>query len=143
FRLTGWTPDWYAGFPAYVFYMVLPSLPILLIHGVPPLWLRPFLLSALRALAWLVRQRVRSTVLQTFLWICLAILALMSVPVPYNVAFKVVTVSGLVTLPLAVSALGGAASLPFPVAPILALGAAAFLYESAFTILGGNIFSTE
>ena len=26
FRLTGWTPDWYAGFPAYTFYMVVPSL---------------------------------------------------------------------------------------------------------------------
>ena len=25
-RLTGWTPDWYAGFPAYQFYMVVPSL---------------------------------------------------------------------------------------------------------------------
>ena len=25
-RLTGWTPDWYAGFPAYVYYMVVPSL---------------------------------------------------------------------------------------------------------------------
>ena len=24
FRLTGWTPDWYAGFPAYHFYMVVP-----------------------------------------------------------------------------------------------------------------------
>ena len=25
-RLSGWTPDWYAGFPAYHFYMVVPSL---------------------------------------------------------------------------------------------------------------------
>ena len=25
-RLSGWTPDWYAGFPAYQFYMVVPSL---------------------------------------------------------------------------------------------------------------------
>ena len=26
-RVSGWTPDWYAGFPAYQFYMVVPSLP--------------------------------------------------------------------------------------------------------------------
>ena len=26
FRLTGWTPDWYAGFPAFHFYMVVPML---------------------------------------------------------------------------------------------------------------------
>ena len=25
-RVTGWTPDWYAGFPAYMYYMVVPSL---------------------------------------------------------------------------------------------------------------------
>ncbi|MDP8986984.1 MAG: hypothetical protein M3N11_01355, partial [Actinomycetota bacterium] len=47
-RLSGWAPDWYAGFPAYHFYMVLPSL---------------------------------------------AIVAL-DVVLPYNVAFKLVTVSG-------------------------------------------------
>ena len=26
FRLSGWAPDWYAGFPAYQFYMVIPAL---------------------------------------------------------------------------------------------------------------------
>ena len=25
-RLTGWAPDWYAGFPAYHFYFPLPAL---------------------------------------------------------------------------------------------------------------------
>ena len=25
-RISGWTPDWYAGFPAYHFYMVVPPL---------------------------------------------------------------------------------------------------------------------
>ena len=24
-RLTGWTHDWYAGFPAFTFYMIVPS----------------------------------------------------------------------------------------------------------------------
>ena len=32
-RLTGWTPDWYAGFPAYQFYMVVPSLLIVLLEA--------------------------------------------------------------------------------------------------------------
>ena len=27
-RVTGWTPDWYAGFPAFTFYMIIPSLAI-------------------------------------------------------------------------------------------------------------------
>ena len=35
-RVTGWTPDWYAGFPAFQFYMVVPSLLIVALDvGVP------------------------------------------------------------------------------------------------------------
>ncbi|MGI8793891.1 MAG: 6-pyruvoyl-tetrahydropterin synthase-related protein, partial [Acidimicrobiales bacterium] len=35
-RLTGWTPDWYAGFPAYHFYFPLPNLVIVLLDVVMP-----------------------------------------------------------------------------------------------------------
>ena len=31
-RLTGWTPDWYAGFPAFTFYMIVPSLLIVMVN---------------------------------------------------------------------------------------------------------------
>lgn len=31
-RLTGWTPDWYAGFPAFTFYMIVPSLLIVIVN---------------------------------------------------------------------------------------------------------------
>jgi hypothetical protein len=142
FRLTGWTPDWYAGFPAYVFYMVVPSLAIVVLSVGTAWWAAPVLLAALAAAAVLVHRRVASPVLRTFLWVCLAITTLAVVPVPYNVAFKVVTVAGLVTMPLGGFALGRAARLPFPGPPLLAVGAAAFLYETGYTILGGNIPST-
>ena len=36
FRLRGWSPDWYAGFPAMQFYMVLPYLAIVLLDVVLP-----------------------------------------------------------------------------------------------------------
>lgn len=36
FRLNGWTMDWYAGMPAYRFYMVLPALAIVLVDVVLP-----------------------------------------------------------------------------------------------------------
>src|SRR5215467_5555888 len=54
-QVSGWAPDWYAGFPAYQFYMVLPSLLIVLvnagIHG--PLSAIPALLAvALAGFAW-------------------------------------------------------------------------------------------
>ena len=41
-RLTGWSPDWYAGFPAFTFYMVIPSLLIVIVNvglGIPIDWL--------------------------------------------------------------------------------------------------------
>src|SRR5262245_35103438 len=32
-QLTGWTADWYAGFPAYEFYMVLPALLVVVLNA--------------------------------------------------------------------------------------------------------------
>lgn len=96
FRVTGWTQDWYAGFPAYHFYMVLPSLAI----------------------------------------------ALLSFILPYGLAFKLVAVSGLLTLPIACWAFGRLTRFPFPVSPLLAVGATAFLFDRSFSIYGGNIPST-
>lgn len=96
FRLTGWTPDWYAGFPAYQFYMVLPSLTI----------------------------------------------ALLSFLIPYGVAFKLVAVSGLLTLPIACWAFARLVRLPFPAPPLFAVGATLFLFDRSFSIYGGNIAST-
>jgi len=96
FRLTGWTQDWYAGFPAYHFYMVLPSLAI----------------------------------------------ALLSFLIPYGIAFKLVAIVGLLTLPIACWAFGRLTRLPFPIPPLLSVAAVAFLFDRSFSIYGGNIAST-
>ena len=95
-RLSGWSPDWYAGFPAYQFYMVVPSL----------------------------------------------LIVLLDVVLPYGIAFKVVTISGVIALPVAAWAFGKLARLPFPTPPLLAAGATAFLFDRSFSIYGGNIAST-
>ena len=96
FRLTGWTPDWYAGFPAYQFYMVLPSLAI----------------------------------------------ALLSFLLPYGIAFKLVAISGVLTLPIACWAFARLVRLPFPAPPLFAVAATFFLFDRSFSIYGGNIAST-
>jgi len=96
FRLTGWAPDWYSGFPAYHFYFPLPSLMI----------------------------------------------ALLSFLLPYGVAFKLVTILGLVTLPLCAYAFGRLAGMRFPGPVMLALATMPFLFDRGFTIYGGNIPST-
>ena len=84
FQLTGWTPDWYAGFPAYVFYMVVPSLLIVILNVGPPVWLSPFLLAALGFAAWSVDRRVRSRVWRVVLWSLIGLAAVLSVPIPYE-----------------------------------------------------------
>ena len=96
FRLTGWAPDWYAGFPSLVFYFPLPSLLIVIV----------------------------------------------SVVLPYNEAFKLITVLGLVTLPVAAWFFGRMARFRFPGPVCLAAGTLPFLFSRNFTIYGGNIAST-
>lgn len=95
-RITGWAPDWYAGFPAYTFYFPLPGLLIVF--------------------------------LDLFL--------------PYNIAFKLVTVLGAVGLPVAAWAFGRLADLRFPGPAVLAVATLPFLFDSSFTIYGGNLPST-
>ncbi|MGD9791852.1 MAG: hypothetical protein AB7V43_00085 [Acidimicrobiia bacterium] len=95
-RLSGWAPSWYAGFPLYEFYMVIPPL----------------------------------------------LIVILDVLLPYNVAFKLVSVSGLLTLPLAAWAMGRLARLPHPLPAMLAIGTLPFLFDRGFSIYGGNIAST-
>ncbi len=95
-RITGWTMDWYAGFPALTFYFPLPSL----------------------------------------------IIALLSFVLPYGVAFKLVTVVGLVTLPISAAAFGALSGMRRPYAACLAVATVPFLFDRGWTIYGGNVGST-
>ncbi len=95
-RLTGWTPDWYAGFPAFQFYMIIPSLAI----------------------------------------------ALLSLVIPYGIAFKLVAISGCVSLPFCAYFFGKMARLPFPAPALMSVGALLYLFDRSFSIYGGNIAST-
>ncbi|MDQ6797789.1 MAG: hypothetical protein M3011_07185 [Actinomycetota bacterium] len=105
FRLTGWAPSWYAGFPAYVFYFPLPAL----------------------------------------------LIAFLSFVLPYGIAFKVVSVAGILSLPVAAWAFGRLSGMRFPGPALLAVVSVPFLFYSGFsssggswsyTIYGGNIAST-
>ncbi len=95
-RLSGWSPDWYAGFPAFHFYMVLPSL----------------------------------------------VIALASFVIPYGVAFKLTAVAGLVSMPLAAATFVRLAGLRFPAPTIAAVFTLPFLFDTTFSIYGGNVAST-
>jgi hypothetical protein len=95
-RVTGWAPDWYAGFPFLTFYFPLPSL----------------------------------------------VIALASYLIPYAVAFKLVSVSGLVALPVAAYLFGRLSGMRFPGPPLLALAMVPFVFDRTWQIYGGNVAST-
>ena len=142
FRLSGWTPDWYSGFPAFHFYMVLPSLAVVWLDvGFRMFIAIPLALVVLAGAAksWTVPAlRPRAS-----WWTALALMvALLIIPVPYNVSFKLVAVSGVVLFPVAAWALGHLSGLRFPGPPMLALASLAFAFDRSFNIYGGNIAST-
>ena len=142
FRLAGWTPDWYAGFPAYQFYMVIPSLLIVAVNmGVQgPGAIVPFLVSVALGLWGVLRNdpgRRRTVAITGSM-----LIAVFGIGVPYGVAFKAVTVVGVLGLPLAAYAFGRLARLEFPSPILLAVATVPFLFDRTFSIYGGNIPST-
>lgn len=140
-RLTGWTPDWYSGFPAFHFYMVLPALAIVIVDvGLHPLIAIPAV-TALAAGALYTRS-VGQHVLARRLFIALLVLTPLIISLPYNVAFKLIAVSGVVLFPVAAWALGHLGGLRFPGPAVLSLSSLAFAFDRSFNIYGGNIAST-
>ncbi|MDH3679805.1 MAG: hypothetical protein OEV40_07635 [Acidimicrobiia bacterium] len=138
-RLVGWTPDWYAGFPAYRFYMVVPSLAIVAVNaGLRPWIAVPLVVAIVAATFVLTKDSDRKIKIRLF--VGLASLLLLSVP--YGIAFKLVSVSGLIAFPIAAWAMGRLARAPEPIPALLPIGALFFLFDTNFTIYGGNIAST-
>ncbi|MFN8050817.1 MAG: hypothetical protein U0Q22_05250 [Acidimicrobiales bacterium] len=149
FRLTGWTTDWYAGFPAYTFYMVVPSLAIVLLDVG---FIRPdsfigvvaalSLVTFAGFIAWSIRRHA-SRLIRALVWAACLLVPLLCIDLPYNIAFKVVSVSGLVAFPAAVWFLLKGLSLRQPGPELGAVASVAFLMDkSLFHIYGGNIAST-
>ncbi|MDP7599242.1 MAG: hypothetical protein QGH55_05560, partial [Acidimicrobiales bacterium] len=140
FRLTGWTPDWYAGFPAFHFYMVVPMLAVVAVNVglVMPLAV-PVVLAAVAGGVWLERRRPTGWI--PGLW-ALGALIVLVVPVAYGIAFKWVTVAGLVAMPIAAWLMGRLAGLAFPGPALMAAATLPFIFDRAFNIMGGNLMST-
>src|SRR5258708_39459237 len=70
------------------------------------------------------------------------VIAVFSFVLPYGVAFKLVSVAGLVGLPISAWALGRRMRRRFRGPPLLGLATVPFLFDRYWTIYGGNIAST-
>src|SRR5688572_4612047 len=113
-RLSGWAPDWYDGFPAFQFYMVLPSLLIVLLNvGLDPI---PAALMV-GAMAIAVHRAYREPRLYPYRrWVVTVacVVSVLVVGMPYGVAFKIVAASGLVSMPVSAYLLGRFSNMAFP-----------------------------
>ena len=139
-RLSGWAPDWYAGFPAYHFYMVVPMLFIVVLNtGL----VTPFLILLIGLISFavfkLVTQKPEHWKTGLFSAICLLLLI---IPFHYGLAFKLVVAVGLVLMPFAGWKMGRLASLPEPAPALLGVSTLAFIFDRSFNIMGGNLMST-
>lgn len=155
-EISGWTPDWYAGFPAFRYYMVVPALAIIGLHigasGVGVALLVVVSL-AIASSGFVVAPlfRFRKVLVAAGL-----IMLVVSVPIPYNVAFKIITVIGLVTMPISAWLLAKLADLRYPTPALFAVAATVFVYNreplvkypstgeliGTGNIIGGNLLST-
>ncbi len=68
--------------------------------------------------------------------------ALFGFVVPFTVAFKLVTILGSLTLPVAAWAFGRLAGLERPRPAVLAVATLPYLFDQTWTIYGGNLYST-
>ena len=148
-RLTGWTKDWYAGFPAYTFYMVIPSLMIVILDVgfvTPNSFLGVVAALLVVGLAVYAAWRMRthpSRLVRFGAWFACLFVPLLVIDLPYNIAFKLIAVSGIVAFPAGVWYLLRGLSLRRPGPELGAIASVAFLMDkSLFHIYGGNIAST-
>ncbi|MBI4018647.1 MAG: hypothetical protein HY364_00150 [Candidatus Aenigmarchaeota archaeon] len=96
YKITGWSPGWYAGFPMFVFYFPMAYL----------------------------------------------LIALISYIIPFNIAFKLVTVLPAFLMPLCAFFGMKKLEFPFPLPAITALFILPFLFLENFSMYGGNIPSS-
>ena len=111
-------------------------------HVWSPAYLRDHLLPHWQLSGWSMDWYGGLPVYRYYMLPPALMILLLDVVLPYGMAFKIIAVLGLVTLPVASWSFGKLARFPFPVPALFAVGSTIFLFDETFTILGGNVAST-
>lgn len=111
-------------------------------HVWAPAYLRDHLLPNFQLSGWSMDWYSGLPVYRFYMVVPALAIVLLDVVLPYGVAFKIVAVLGILTLPLCCWAFGRLARLPFPVPELLAIAGFIYLWDESYTIYGGNIAST-
>ena len=113
-------------------------------HVWAPAFLRDHLLPSLRLQGWSMDWYAGLPVYRFYMLPPALLMAFINglFHVPYGIAFKLVAVLGVCTLPLNAWLFGRFAKMPWPVPEFLAVAAVLFLFDENFSIYGGNVAST-
>ncbi|MEY2471684.1 MAG: hypothetical protein QOK28_1013, partial [Actinomycetota bacterium] len=111
-------------------------------HVWTPAYLRDHLLPHGRLTGWAPDWYGGFPALTFYFPLPSLLVVLADLVMPYNIAFKLVTVSGLLTLPIAAWFFARCLRLRFPGPALIALATVPFMFDRTFTIYGGNIAST-
>jgi len=128
--------------PSLIFANTTPAGGDMGAHVWGPAYMRDHLLPNLRITGWGADWYAGFPAFFFYFPLPSLVIVLLDVVLPYGVAFKLVTILGLVGLPVAAWAFGRLMGMRFPGPALLAVAAVPFLFDRYFTIYGGNIAST-
>jgi len=111
-------------------------------HVLGPAYLRDVLIPEGRLLGWSNDWFAGFPIFYFYFPLPSLVIVLLDVFLPYGVAFKLVTVMGLVGLPPAVAFMTRSFGFSRAVAAVTAAGAAVFVFLESYSIYGGNIASS-
>src|SRR5919199_1439420 len=130
--------------PSLIFANTTPAGGDMGAHVWGPAYMRDHLLPHLRLFGWAPSWYDGFPAFQFYFPLPSLFIVILDVllPIPYGVAFKVVTILGLLSLPVCAWAFGRLSGMRFPGPALLAVATVPFLFDRGFTIYGGNIAST-
>jgi len=128
--------------PDLLFRQTLPAGGDMGAHVWGPNYLRHHLLSHGRVTGWAPDWYGGFPFLTFYFPLPSLVIALASFLIPYDIAFKLVSVSGLIALPVAAYLFGRLSGMRFPSPVLMGLAMVPFVFDRAWTIYGGNIAST-
>lgn len=111
-------------------------------HVMGPAFLRDVLLPNFQLTGWSNYWYAGLPMYRFYMVTPALAIVLLNVVLPYGIAFKLVAVSGIVTLPLCCWAFGRLARFRYPMPELFAIGGLLFLFDESYSIYGGNVKST-
>lgn len=111
-------------------------------HVMGPAYLRDHLLPNFQIQGWSMYWYNGFPLYRFYMVVPAMMIVALNVILPYGIAFKIVAILGIVSLPFCCWAFGRLARFRFPIPELMALAGLVFLFDESFSIYGGNVKST-